>query len=126
MNVTRDLQEAFLDEYMTTDLGECSDPENFVPDIMDEIEYEYDNLYNFQKHIEKFENDQQIFNLNSKEFFYFAILYGVVYSQLENKGFEFSEDGQVIVDMMGSGFFDRLKEKQERLYLNLNQLSTFN
>lgn len=57
MNVTRDLQEAFLDEYMTTDLGECSYPENFVPDIMDEIEYEYDNLYNFQKHIEKFEND---------------------------------------------------------------------
>ena len=57
MNVTRDLQEAFLDEYMTTDQGECSDPENFVPDIMDEIEYEYDNLYNFQKHIEKFEND---------------------------------------------------------------------
>lgn len=57
MNVTRDLQEAFLDEYMTTDLGECSDPENFVPDIMDEIEYEYDNFYNFQKHIEKFEND---------------------------------------------------------------------
>lgn len=48
-----------------------------------------------------------------------------MYSQLENKGFEFSKDGQVIVDMMGSGFFDRLKEKQESLYLNLNQLSTF-
>ena len=47
MNVTKDLQKASLDQSMTTDLGEYSDPENFVPDLMEKIKYEYDKFDSF-------------------------------------------------------------------------------
>ena len=49
MNVTRDLQEALLDQSMSTNLGECSDPENFVSDDVEEIEYDFDTFDNFEK-----------------------------------------------------------------------------
>lgn len=51
-----------------------SDPQNLVPGFMNETGCEYGNFDNFQKRIEKFENDLQMFKLNSKESFYFAIL----------------------------------------------------
>lgn len=76
MNVIRDLQEALLDQSMTTDLGECSDPETFVPDLMDEIENEYDNFETYRK----IENDLQLFKLNSKDLFisqYYMVLFKV-------------------------------------------------
>ena len=51
LNVTHDLH------------AECSDPENFVPDCVEEIEYEFDSFNNFEKGIQKFEQDLQIFKL---------------------------------------------------------------
>ena len=53
LNVTRDLQEAINDHSMYVD-DECSDPENFVPDCVEETEYEFDNFKNFEKRIQKF------------------------------------------------------------------------
>ena len=38
----RDLQEALCNHSMSTEMGEWSDPENFVPVCIDEVEYEYD------------------------------------------------------------------------------------
>ena len=37
MNVTMDFQEALLNQWMSANLGECSDPENFVSDHIEEI-----------------------------------------------------------------------------------------
>ena len=64
MNVTRDLQEALRDQSMPTELGECFGPENFVPDCVDEVEYEYDEFKGFQKRIEKFAKNSKTFKEN--------------------------------------------------------------
>ena len=51
VNVTRDLQEALQNQSMSADLGECSDPENFVSEHVAEIEYEFDRFVGFEKKI---------------------------------------------------------------------------
>ena len=51
VNVTRDLQEALQNQSMSADLGECSDPENFVSEHVAEIEYEFDGFVGFEKKI---------------------------------------------------------------------------
>ena len=53
MNVTRDLQEILLDQSMSANLSECSDPQNFVSDHV--------HLTIFEKKIKKFEQQLQIF-----------------------------------------------------------------
>ena len=60
LNVTRDLQEAINDHSIYGD-NECSDPENFVLDYVEEIEYDFDNFKSFQKKFEKSEQDLRIF-----------------------------------------------------------------
>ena len=57
-----------------------SDPENFVSDYVDEIEYKYDELSDFEKRIRKFEQDLKIPKEESKDSFYHAILYGTYIS----------------------------------------------
>ena len=47
INVSRDLQEALRDHSMSAEIGECSDPDNFVSDCVDEVEYEYDEFKGF-------------------------------------------------------------------------------
>ena len=47
INVSRDLQEALRDHSISAELGECSDPDNFVSDCVDEVEYEYDEFKGF-------------------------------------------------------------------------------
>ena len=47
MNVTRDLQEILLDQSMSANLSECSDPQNFFSDHVEEIEYDFDTFNNF-------------------------------------------------------------------------------
>ena len=53
INVTRDLQEALQDYSMSKDLRVCSDPENFVSDQLDGIEYNFDKFKGFQKNYRK-------------------------------------------------------------------------
>ena len=85
MNITRDLQEALLDRSMSSNLGECSDPENFVSDHVEEIEYDINTFDNFEKKIKKLEQQLQIFECNSKDSFYLAILYTTFYAMLKKK-----------------------------------------
>ena len=57
MNVTKDLQEVLTEQTMSADLVECSDPENVVPDYVDEAQCEYDEFKDFKrklKNLEKF------------------------------------------------------------------------
>ena len=81
MNVTRDLQQAMQDRYMAAELNlVSSDPEKFVSDYTDDIEYEYNEFSRFEKRILKFEQDLKIFEEKSN-----AILYGTYYLLLEEK-----------------------------------------
>ena len=75
MNVMRDLQQAQPYHSLSAELGECSDPENFVPDCFDEVECEYDKFKGFQARIEKFAKNLKTFEENSKDSFYNAILF---------------------------------------------------
>ena len=68
LNVTRDLQEAINDHSIYGD-NECSDPENFVLDDVEEIEYDFDNFKSFQKKFEKSEQDLRIFEKDSDNSF---------------------------------------------------------
>ena len=68
LNVTRDLQEAINDHSIYGD-NECSDPENFVLDYVEEIEYDFDNFKSFQKKFEKSEQDLRIFEKESDNSF---------------------------------------------------------
>ena len=68
LNVTRDLQEAINDHSIYGD-NECSDPENFVLDYVEEIEYDFDNFKSFQKKFEKSEQDLRIFEKDSDNSF---------------------------------------------------------
>ena len=72
MNVTRDLQEGLQDQSMSADLGECSDPENFTSDHVEQIEYEIDEFDDFKNRIKKFEQDLKIFEKYSNDSFLFS------------------------------------------------------
>ena len=55
MNVTRDLREAVTDQSKTQELDlVLEDPENFVSDFVDEVNYEFDEFFGFEKRIQKF------------------------------------------------------------------------
>ena len=68
LNVTRDLQEAINDHSIYRD-NECSDPENFVLDYVEEIEHDFDNFKSFQKKFEKSEQDLRVFEKDSDNSF---------------------------------------------------------
>ena len=71
MNVTKDLQDALADDSMGDELDlVCSDPENFVPDCVEEIEREYNEFENFERRIKKFEEDLKMFMFDSKDSFF--------------------------------------------------------
>ena len=115
MNVTRDLQDTLADHSMAEELDLVySDPENFVPDCVEEIESEYDEFENFERRIKKFEKDLKTFMLDSKDLFFYAILDGLYYSKLEDKEeFEFCQDMQKLADVIGQEIFDTLESKKE-------------
>ena len=118
MNVTRDLQEALRDHSISAELGECSDPENFVPDCIDELKYEYDEFKGFQERIEKFAKGLKAFEENSKDSFYNAILFGAYHALLDNKkNFEF--DQSTLAEVLRQNFFDELQGKKEIIQLDL-------
>ena len=62
------MQEAINDHSIYGD-NECSDPENFVLDDVEEIEYDFDNFKSFQKKFEKSEQDLRIFEKDSDNSF---------------------------------------------------------
>ena len=79
-----------------------------MPDFVDDIEPGYDTFENFQKRMQKFEEDLQIFAQDSKKSIYFAILYEIIYPLLKKRillRFERMKSA------IGSEYFVRLKEK---------------
>ena len=98
MNITRDLQDAIADRSMVFDLDlVVVDPENFVSDFADEVSYEFDEFFGFEKCIPKFDEELQIFEKESKDSFYFSILYAIYYHLLEEKeDFYFCQDEEIL------------------------------
>ena len=67
----------------------------------------------------------KVFEENSKDSFYNAILYGAYCALLQNKEkFEFGQSDAKFIAMFGQIFFDELQEKKYKLQLDLN-LSNF-
>ena len=122
MNVTRDLQEAIRDHSTSAELGECSDPETFVLDCVDEVEYEYDEFKVFQKRIEKFAKHWKTFEQNLKDSFYNVTLFGAYHALLDNKeNFEF--DQSRLAEVFEQNFFwqapgEKGNARTRMLYLN--------
>ena len=106
MNVTRDLQDAITDRSMAFDLDlVASDHENFVSDFVDEASYEFDEFLCFEKRIQKFNEELKIFERNSKDSFYFSILYATYYHLLEKKeDFDFCQDEERLSQVLGQFF----------------------
>ena len=50
-----------------------------MPDCVEEIEYEFDNLNNFEKRIQKFEQDLQIFKLMIRFLMQFFIQFIILF-----------------------------------------------
>ena len=129
MNITRDLQEAVREDSIAEELGlVCSDPENYVSDYVEEIEYKFDEFEGFKNRIKKFEQGLKIFEMDSKDSFmkdfYFAILYAASYALLnEKEDFDFHQDKYRLVEVFGQDFSDKLEAKKESLRLDLS-LST--
>ena len=65
-----------------------------------------------------------MFEQNSKDYFYFTILYGVYYALLDNKeDFKFCQSEDKFVEVSGKIFFEELKGKRETLQLDLTSLT---
>ena len=126
MNVTRDLREAITDQSMAQELDLVSeDPENFVSDFVYEVIYEFDEFFGFEKRIQKFNKELKIFERESKDSFYFSILYTTYYYLIERKDdFDFCQDKEKLSEVLGQDFFEKLRLKKESLQLNLS-LCTF-
>ena len=111
MNVTRDLKDATEDRSVAFDLDLVAvDPENFVSDFVDEVSYEFDEFLDFKKRICKFDEELQIFQKESKDSFYFSILYTIYYHSLKKKeNFDICQDQERLCGVLGRIFFENLK-----------------
>ena len=98
----------------------CSDPENFVPDCVEEIQYQFDNFNNFEKRVQKFEQDLQVFENDFDGLLFNAILYLIYYTLLNNKDeFDFSQDNDKFLQMFRENFLNKLQSLKPELRLNL-------
>ena len=103
INVTRDLQDAIADKSMALNLDLVAiNPENFVSGFVDEFSYEFDEVLAFEKQICKFDEKLEFFVKESKDFFYFSILYAICYHLLEKKeDFDFCQDDESLCKVLG-------------------------
>lgn len=96
------------------------DPQNFVPDCIDEVELSYDEFDGFEKRIKKFDQDLKIYEQNSKDSFLYSAFCGIHYSMLEEKEkLNFARMKKNLWKFLGE-----TKAKKEQLHLDLS-LSTF-
>ena len=85
----------------------CSDPENFVPDCVEEIDYKFDKFNNFEKRIQKFKQDLQIFGKDCDDSLFNAIFYSICYTLLNNKDeFEFCQNNDKFLQVFREHFFE--------------------
>ena len=89
MSITRDLREVVTYQSVAQELDLVSeDPEKFASDFVDEVNYEFDEFFDLQKNIQKFNQELKIFERESKDCFYFSILHAT-YHQLTKKKEDF-------------------------------------
>ena len=89
------------------------DPENFVSDFVDEVSYEFDEFFGFEKRIRKFDEELKIFERESKDSFYFSILDAIYYHLLEKKeDFDFCQDEVRLCEVLGRNFCWRPKAQK--------------
>ena len=126
MNVTRDLREAVTDQSMTQELDLVSEnPENFVSDFLDEVSYEFDEFFGFEKRIQIFNEELKISEREAKDSLYFSMLYATYYHLIERKeDFDFCEDEEKLCEVLGRDIFEKFKSKKEYLQFDLS-LCTF-
>ena len=87
MNVTRDLQDAIADRPVALDLDLATvDPENFVLDFLDEVCYEFDEFFGFEKCIRKFDEEFKIFERESKDYLLLFLTQRYLLSFAREKG----------------------------------------
>ena len=68
-------------------------PKNFVTAFVDKVSHAFDEFLGFEKWIQKFYEELKIFERESKDSFYFSILYAIYYNLLEKrKDFDFCQD----------------------------------
>ena len=86
------------------------------------------NFYYFsvlEKRIEKFNQELKIFCKESKDYFYFSMLYATYCYLTEKKeDFDFCQDEEKLCEVLGQDFYEKLKAKKESLQLDLT-LCTF-
>ena len=97
----------------SADFGECTDPENFVSDHIEEIQLEFDEFDGFKNRIKKFEHDWKIFEKDSNDSFYFAILYTIYALQDKEEDFDFCQDRDKVIQVFGRNFLRSLKQRRK-------------
>ena len=108
MSVTGDLPEALLDH------SNICQPRRvfwswkyFFSDNVEETEYDFDTFDGFEKKIKKFEQELEIFEINSKVSFCFANLYATFYVLLKKKeDFEFCQEENKLAEVLGQKSFE--------------------
>ena len=122
MNITRDVREAVTDQSMAQELDLLlEDPEDFLFDFVDEVNYEFYEFFGFEERIHKFNQELKIFERESKDSFYFSILFAIYYHLIERKeDFDFCQDEQKLQEVLGKDFFEKLKSKKESLQFDLS------
>ena len=100
-NVEQNLREATLDQSsFFLDEFEDSNPENYCYSQFDKSEIDYDIFDNFVKRIKKFKNELKIFEKNSKDLLYYAVLYALIFKLTDKK--EFMTDKNKIQNIIGT------------------------
>ena len=95
------------------------DPENFVSDFFDEVEFEYDKFQSVVKRIQKFVQELKTFRQGSKDSFYEAILLALYFHFIDKKeDLDFCQDEEILRSVLSADFFGELKCKIHILQLD--------
>lgn len=112
-NVKKNPEEAAQDQGLAV-LDEIDDePEKYSYEYeVDKNEIDYDIFTNFEKRIEKFKNELTTFEKNSKDLFYNAVLYALIFKLTKRS--EFITDENEIMTIIGNRyiwFFKKFKKQ---------------
>ena len=83
------------------------DPKNFVTAFVDKVSHAFDEFLGFEKCIQKFNEEHKIFERESKDSFYFSILYAIYYNLIEKReDVDFCQDEESFCEVLVQNFFE--------------------
>lgn len=123
MNVTRDLWEALQYQPMSANLGECTDPENFVSNHVEEIKLEFDEFDGFINRIKKLSRPENIWEGFKWLFLFSNSLHSILCLQDKKEDFDFRQDRDKLIEVFSWNFLENLPAKNESLRLDLSLLT---